>query len=203
MSFFKSLPADAGLLQVFQAFPRFARPLLEYHEVLLRGDSPFSVAERELIAAYVSGLNNCDYCRAVHSKTAVALGIHVDAISGILSGSGFEHVDGRMRPVLVFVRKLTLSPAAVTAADADAIFAAGWNDRALHDAAAICGLFNLMNRLVNGLGVEATEDYTKLAAQRLAEGGYAQLLDFLPAAKLEPGISAGPHNADKEEGKQI
>jgi hypothetical protein len=85
--------------------------------------------------------------------------------------------------VLTFVRKLTLSPGKITAADVDSIFAAGWNDRALHDAVAICALFNLMNRLVNGLGVEAPESYTKMAAQRLADGGYAQLLDFLPAGK--------------------
>lgn len=179
MSFLKSLPPDAGLLQVFQAFPKAARPLLEYHEVLLRGESPFSAAERELIAAYVSGLNNCNYCRAVHSQTAVALGIDADAISEILSGSGLEHVDQRMRPVLAFVRKLTRSPSKITAADVDPIFVAGWDDRALHDATAICALFNLMNRLVNGLGVEAPESYTKLAAHRLALGGYKQLADVL------------------------
>src|SRR6266700_4470379 len=138
MSFLRSLPADAGLLQIFHNFPEAARPLLEYHEVLLRGDSPFSVAERELIAAYVSGLNNCNYCRAVHSQTALALGISADVISEILSGSASEHVDQRMRPVLAFVRKLTLSPGEVTAADADEIFAAGWDDRALHDTTAIC-----------------------------------------------------------------
>src|SRR5437773_8698620 len=130
MSFLKSLPAEAGLLQIFQAFPGAARPLLEYHEVLLRGESAFSPAECELIAAYVSGLNNCNYCRAVHLQTAVALGIHIDAISEIFSGSGLEHVDARMRPVLAFVRKLTLSPGKITSADADEIFAAGWNDRA-------------------------------------------------------------------------
>ena len=183
MSFLKSLPAEAGLLQIFQAFPGAARPLLEYHEVLLRGESAFSPVERELIAAYVSALNNCNYCRAVHSQTAVALGIDADAVSEILSGSGLEHVDQRMQPVLGFVRKLTLLPGAMTAADVDEVFAAGWNDHALHDAAGICGLFNLMNRLVNGLGVEAPEAYTKLAAQRLAAGGYAQLLGFLPAPK--------------------
>ena len=93
MSFLKSLPAEAGLLQIFQAFPGAARPLLEYHEVLLRGESAFSPVERELIAAYVSALNNCNYCRAVHSQTAVALGIDADAVSEILSGSGLEHVD--------------------------------------------------------------------------------------------------------------
>jgi hypothetical protein len=36
-----------------------------------------------------------------------------------------------------------------------------------------------MNRLVDGLGVEALESYTKIAAQRLAEAGYAQLLDLV------------------------
>jgi hypothetical protein len=65
----------------------------------------------------------------------------------------------------------------------DEIFAVGWDDRALYDVVAICGLFNLMNRLVNGLGVEATEAYTKLAAERLAKGGYARLLDFLRESK--------------------
>jgi hypothetical protein len=43
MSFLRSKP-DAGLLQIFQAYPEAARPLLEYHEVLLRGDSPFTSA---------------------------------------------------------------------------------------------------------------------------------------------------------------
>src|SRR6266581_2981459 len=115
MSFLKSVPPDAGLLQVFQAFPEAARPLLEYHEALLRGESAFSAGERELITAYVSGLNNCNYCRAVHSQTAIALGVQAEVISQILSGSGFRGVDFRMRPVLDFVRKLTLSPAKITA----------------------------------------------------------------------------------------
>jgi uncharacterized peroxidase-related enzyme len=181
MSYLRSLKPDAGLLQIFQAVPEVARPLLEYHEVLLRGDSPFSVAERELIAAYVSSLNNCDYCHAVHSQTAVALGIPAKMIAGMLSNPQSEHVDFPMQPVLTFVRKLTLSPGRITSADADQVFAGGWNDRALHDAVAICGLFNLMNRIVNGLGIEASESYTKLAGQRLAERGYAQLLDFLRA----------------------
>jgi uncharacterized peroxidase-related enzyme len=183
MSFLKSLPAEAGLLQIFQAFPEIARPLIEYHEVLMRGESPFSPAQRELIAAYVSSLNNCNYCRTVHSQTAVALGIKPKVMTNALSNLKSEDVDLRMQPVLAFVQKLTLAPGTITTANTEPVFAAGWSDRALHDMAAICGLFNLMNRLVNGLGVEAPESHTKLAAQRLAERGYAQLLEFLPAPK--------------------
>ncbi len=179
MSYLRSLKPEAGLLQVFQAFQQVARPLLEYHEVLLRGESPFTAGERELIAAYVSGLNHCTYCRAVHSQTAVALGINAGVMENLISDSHDEDLDVRMRAVLAFVRKLTLSPATITIADVAAIFAAGWNDRALHDAASICGLFNLMNRMVNGLGIEASEAYTTLAAQRLAEKGYAHLGNLL------------------------
>ncbi len=194
MSYLRSLKADAGLPQIFQAFPKSARPLLEYHEVLLRGESPFSAAERELIAAYVSALNDCNYCRAVHSQTAVALGISVDVMSKLPLNPQDEDVrhetnpsdwriDVRMRPVLAFARKLTLSPGEIRAADVDEIFVAGWDDRALHDAVAICALFNLMNRLVNGLGVKASDSYMKMAAQRLAENGYARLQDLLPKSK--------------------
>jgi uncharacterized peroxidase-related enzyme len=182
MSFLKSLPAETRLLEIFQAFPSAARPLLEYLEVVLRGESPFSAAERELLAAYVSSLNKCNYCEATHSQTAIALGIKGETVADIFSGSGRKHVDVRMRPVLAFVHKLTLSPNKITAADVDPILAEGWNDRALHDAAAVCGLFNLINRLACGLGLEASEESAKLTAQRLAQGGYAQLLNALPPA---------------------
>jgi uncharacterized peroxidase-related enzyme len=175
------LQPEAGLLQIFQAFPESARPLLKYHEVLLRGDSPFSTAEREFIAAYVSGLNNCNYCRAVHSQTAIALGVGAETVARMYSDARNEHVDPRMQPVLTFAKKLTLAPDTVSARDTEPILAAGWDDRALHDAAAICGLFNFMNRLVNGLGVEASETYIRIAAQRLADKGYAHLTDFLPS----------------------
>ena len=65
-------------------------------------------------------------------------------------------------------------------ADAEAVFAAGWHEQALHDAVSVCSLFNLMNRLVDGLGVTGDEAYFKLASIRLASGGYAGLLKLLP-----------------------
>jgi len=181
MAFLKSLPTDAGLLRVFQAFPSTARPLLEYHETLMRGDSPFTTGERELIAAYVSGLNACQYCHGVHTQTAAALGIDQPLLSDFLIHPGSAAVDERLRPVLAFVRKLTLTPSKIVQADADAVFAAGWDDRALHDAVSVCALFNFMNRLVDGLGVETEQAYTSFAAQRLAEGGYAALIDLIGA----------------------
>jgi uncharacterized peroxidase-related enzyme len=183
MSWLKSLPADSRLHNVFQAFPETARPLIAYHEALLRGPSPFSAGERELIAAYVSGLNACDFCHDIHAQTAAAFGIDTQKLRALLNEPDSALIDARMRPVLSFVRKLALSPSRMTPADAEAVFAAGWDDHALHDAAAICGLFNLMNRLVDGLGIEADAGHTQFVAQRLATTGYAGFLSLLPEAK--------------------
>jgi AhpD family alkylhydroperoxidase len=74
MAYLPSLPPDAVLLDVFRAYPQTARPLLDYHQALLRGPSPLTEAERELIAAYVSGLNACRYCHGAHQATAQAFG---------------------------------------------------------------------------------------------------------------------------------
>jgi uncharacterized peroxidase-related enzyme len=180
MPYLPSLRSDAVLLDVFKAFPETTLPLLDYHQVLLRGPSPFSQAERELIAAYVSGLNACNYCHGVHTATAEAFGIPEDLVADLVADVESAAVDARLRPVLRYVRKLTLTPSRVTQSDADEVFAAGWDERALHDAVSVCGLFNLMNRLVEGLGIDADEMYFATAAGRLSsEAGYAGLSALL------------------------
>jgi hypothetical protein len=84
-----------------------------------------------------------------------------------------------MKPLLQYVGKLTLTPVKITAQDAEAVLAAGWEGKALHDAMAVFGLFNLVNRLGEGLGITAGEDYFTAAAGRLAEMGYTGLKDLL------------------------
>ena len=169
MPFLPSLPDDAALLHVFRAFPDTSGPLLDYHQALLRGPSPLSVAERELIAAYVSGLNACGYCHGVHAATAEAFGVDAGVLGALLADLDSASVDGRLKPILRFVGKLTRLPAErPTRADAEAVFAAGWSERALHDAVSVCALFNLMNRLVEGVGLVGSPDYARAAAARLA-----------------------------------
>lgn len=171
--------ATTTLLEVFQAHGDAARPLIAYHEVLLRGPSPLSVGERELIAAFVSGLNACAYCHGVHAATAEAFGISADELAALLEDVDTAPVATRMKPIFRFVRKLTISPAKMIDSDRRAILDAGWPQAAIHDAASICGLFNLMNRIVDGMGVAADESYRSASAARLHDGGYAGLLELI------------------------
>ncbi|WP_026421207.1 carboxymuconolactone decarboxylase family protein [Actinokineospora inagensis] len=167
MAYLPSLPENAVLLDIFRRYPETSAPLLSLHEVVMRGASPLTVGERELIAAYVSGVNACGYCHGIHSATAEAFGISAG------------EVDVRMRPVLAYVEKLTRTPAAITRVDVDAVYAAGWSEQALHDAIMVCAVFNFMNRVVDGHGIAATPDTYAESGQRLHDIGYAGLLRLI------------------------
>lgn len=179
MPFLPSLRPGASLLDVFKAFPETSKPLIEFHEALLRGPSPFTEAERELIAAYVSGLNRCRYCHGVHTATAERLGVPHGTVQQLVKTTEMSGAPEKMKPVLQYAQKLTDSPTGVTQADADAVLAAGWNETALYHTAAVTALFNLMNRLVEGLGIELDPAYVNPAAQRLADRGYLPLLEMI------------------------
>ena len=180
MAYLKQLPPDAALLDVFKAYPDRFIPLIEYHQKLLRESSPLSVAERELIAAFVSGVNACRYCTGVHAATALAFGVDERLLGQLLADPGTAPIDERLKPIFRYVRKLTETPSRMTREDAAQVYAAGWDDRALCDAVAICALFNCMNRLVDGLGIAVASEYFAVSSQRLAApDGYLGLVRIL------------------------
>lgn len=66
MSFLSNLP-NATLLDVFQRWPEHTGRLHAYLQHLMRDPSPLSESERELIATFVSRLNNCAWCEMSHA----------------------------------------------------------------------------------------------------------------------------------------
>lgn len=179
MSFLFLEPNSAGLMEVFRAYPETSKPLIEYHEILLRGPSPFTAGERELIAAYVSTLNRCNFCSGVHVAASEKLGVPSGTVSQLVADVSLSAAPEKMRPVLRYAEKLTREPASVTQMDADAIFSAGWDRTALFHTVAVTALFNFMNRLVEGMGVRLPPGYVDTASTRLAEQGYLPLLDMI------------------------
>ncbi len=64
------------------------------------------------------------------------------------------HLSAREQALVSYADVLTLTPQAVTSAHIAALRAAGYDDRAIHDACAIIGYFAFVNRMADGLGVE-------------------------------------------------
>lgn len=171
MVFLPSLPANAGIGDIFKYNPDIRQAMNELGRAIMRGTSELSAGQRELIAAYVSHLNACHYCFNGHSAMARSLGIAADEIERICELGADGAADRKLAPILAFVRKLTIEPSSVGQADADAVYAAGWTERGLHDAILVCCRFSFMNRLSigHGLDPDAVD-----AADRLSRMSYAK-----------------------------
>ena len=178
MSFLPSQP-NASLLIVFKAHPELAKRIHLLADALMRGPSPFSEGERELIAAYVSSLNGCDYCRSSHTAVAERFGAAPGLVDDLVEDLDRAEVSEKLKPVLRYVRKLNDSPSTVREADAEAVLEAGWDETALVHAALVCGFFNLMNRWVEGLGIEADPKVVRMAADHLHKKGYQGVVELL------------------------
>ncbi len=179
MSNIPSIKKNQRLAEVFAKFNTgIEKPLMQFHEVLMRSeDSPFSEAERELLAAYVSGvMNDCGYCLNIHSLVAVEFGVEEGLLERLLNDINTSGVDEKLKPVLRYVKKLTLTPYKMLEADTEAIFEAGWDERALYDALLICCTWNFMNRFVEGVGIELSPEEYAASAKVLAKG-YAPIIE--------------------------
>ncbi|MBV5292919.1 MAG: peroxidase-related enzyme [Curvibacter lanceolatus] len=186
MSYFASLPADAGVRHILALNPAAGQALIMFHSAALRNDGPLTPKDKELIAAYVSGLNACQYCYGVHAQTAQAFGVPEYVLIQLLDNVDTATVDERLKPLLRYARKLTQEPSRMTMEDAQVVFDAGWNEAALHDAVLTICLFNFMNRLLEGHGVKGNAALYETRGKALQEQGYYPLLDLLKNAPLTP-----------------
>jgi uncharacterized peroxidase-related enzyme len=138
MPFFPSLPENATTKHIFTAHPEIYSHWVRASEAILRGPSPLTSAQRELIGAYVSSLNSCQYCYGGHRAAAELFGIAPETIDGLIRDLPTAPIDSKLRPIFAFVNKLTLTPTRITQTDADAVFAAGWDEAALPSRFAAC-----------------------------------------------------------------
>ena len=157
MPFFQSLPEDAGVPDIQGGRPDLYEHWNTFRLTLIRGPSSLSEGERELIGAFSSGLNACNYGYQGHRISAESFGVDVTMFEKLIDDIDTAPVEAKLNPILHYVRKLTLTPSRMVQADADAVYAAGWDEHALHDAVAVCATFAFMNRLVLGHGVKYSD----------------------------------------------
>lgn len=186
------LSNHAAISRLAELYATFPDPFLKVSplgEAVMRNvQSPFTPAEQEMIAAYVSVLNGCRYCYGIHAEVAKAFGMDAELLAAIAENPEAAPVEPRMRPVLAYARQLTEAPARATDAQAEAIREAGWDDRAVVFTVATTAYFNMMNRLVEGFGLTVGAAEAEAAGIGLKERGYLGVRD---AAARRAGISPG------------
>ena len=133
-----------------------------YRSVLHNPDNTLPFWFLEVVASYVSILNNCDYSLSHHFTNARRLigdDARADAVRAALDAHRPEDAfDGKELALLVYAGKLTTEVGAMAEADIGAVRAANADDGEILEVNQVCAYFNYSNRLLNGLGVTTEGD---------------------------------------------
>jgi uncharacterized peroxidase-related enzyme len=167
-------PGITGLL-MFR--PETGKPLMELAQVLLRGPHSLTPGERELIAAYVSGLNECKFCYSSHSASATAqLGAEPALADQVLNDLDSAPISAKLRALLRIAGVVRDDGRMVTPELVAAARAEGATDVEIHDTVLLAAAFAMYNRYVDGLGTLAPDSpviYAN-AAKRVIKFGYTR-----------------------------
>jgi uncharacterized peroxidase-related enzyme len=164
-----------GITSGFAFRPDTAKPMRELAEVLLRGPNTLTSAEREMIAAFVSSRNDCEFCQASHSAAAAH---HLDGNYGLVDAVTRDYerapVSSKLKALLAIAGKVQGGGKNVTATDVARARQEGATDTEIHDAVLIAAAFSMFNRYVDGLATMTPTDpkaYDEMG-QRMARDGY-------------------------------
>ena len=170
---------EPGIRGLFRFRPETARPLNELVEVLLREPNSLTRGERELIASYVSSLNQCKYCCSSHSAYAAAqLPEGMPLVRQVCTDVSSAPVSPKLRALLDIAAAVQKGGLSVTPELVDAARTQGATDTEIHDCVLIAAAFCMFNRYVDGLGTLAPDDPDVYSsrAQRIVDIGYVGLL---------------------------
>jgi len=165
-----------GITSAFAYRPETARPLRELAEVLLRGPSTLSSGEREMIAAFVSSRNDCDFCHASHRAAAAHhLAGNYDVVDAVRRDPQTAPITNKLKALLAIAGKVQEGGKHVTGTDIERARTEGATDVEIHDTVLIAAAFCMYNRYVDGLATTPSDAslYDQMG-QRMANEGYVR-----------------------------
>ena len=168
------LPGITGLLEYRKDS---AAPIRALTQILLRGPSSLTEAERELIATIVSHRNQCTFCATAHTAAADVLLGESGTSEKVKADIQTAPVSDKMKALLSIAAQVQQSGKAVTETAIRNAKQAGATDIEIHDTVLIAALFCLYNRYVDGLATVTPTDpaFYKGLGERLKNHGYNRL----------------------------
>jgi len=162
-----------GIRALLAFRPETAQPLAALANALLHDANSLSAGDRELIAAYVSRLNQCTFCCMSHAAVASChLGSEA-LVDAALADPATAGLSSKMQALLALAGRVQQGGRAVTADDIARARREGATDVEIHDTVLIAAAFCMFNRYVDGLGALTPQDpaaYRDRGAQTAREG---------------------------------
>src|SRR6476646_11022784 len=140
-----------GIVGLLWTKPKTGKRLSKFANTLLMGPSSLTSGEREMIAAYVSSKNDCNFCCNSHSSAAAHhLQGNDELISNIKANPAGAPVSPKMKALLHIAGKVQQGGNQATPEDFEAARKAGATDDDLHDTVLVAAAFCMFNRYVDG-----------------------------------------------------
>jgi len=154
--------------------PETAKSLNELAEALLRSENSLTRGERELIATYVSSLNDCFFCQNAHGGIAQHyMECDMSFIDQVKTNYQSTSISEKLKALLAIAGSVQKGGKHVKEDQIANAKILGATDREIHDTVLIAAAFCMFNRYVDGLATWAPQDreiYVKRGKQRAQEG---------------------------------
>ncbi|MDP9039251.1 MAG: peroxidase-related enzyme [Acidobacteriota bacterium] len=151
-------PQVPGILRCFATHPPLLEHMMGLAQEMLFVDGALGRQNKEMISAFVSASNRCDYCADSHAYSFRLQGGTRDATDAVLAcDAESSAVTSAQRTLLLFAQKITDDSETVTLEDINALRAAGFDDLQIAEAIHVAALFAAFNRVVNAFGLPSQQ----------------------------------------------
>jgi uncharacterized peroxidase-related enzyme len=158
---------------LFAFRPEVTSHLASFTEGVMRSPASISLGLRELIAAYTSYANECQFCWRSHAAVAAELLGSEELVRRVLEDLESAPLMEAEKALLRFAGKMTKHLPEMVEADVAHLRELRWDDEAIYYTILVVSLFNFYNRWVTTSGVHpVSEEIHRLHGKRLALSGY-------------------------------
>src|SRR5271170_222340 len=117
---------------LFAFRPEVTSHLASFTEGVMRAPAPISPGLRELIAAYTSYTNECQFCWRSHAAVAAEMLGSDELVRQVLEDVETSPLPEPEKALLRFARKITRQLPAMAEEDVRELHERGWNDEAIY-----------------------------------------------------------------------
>ncbi len=148
----------ANIIAIQGGNPSALKGHLDLYLAIMFGRRGLSRFQRELIATFVSALNQCPYCVEHHKEALKAHCKEGEIVEAACQGKICPSLPPADQALLGYCRKVALMPHQITEEDIRELRRVGFSDDDILAANLITSYFAMVNRIALGLGVELEEE---------------------------------------------
>lgn len=147
-----------NIIKATSLWPDLLKLQDEEFSLFMDKETALSRKTKGLIAVLVARFTKCDYCSYWYKEYLKEGGFNPEMAEHVLQDiismrTAPRHLDEKDSKILLFARKLTDHPAAMSSQDIEELRRVGLSDQEILEIVGLTSYFNYVARIANGLGV--------------------------------------------------